>query len=89
MNVNKNLGKEKITNMLPTNVCLFNALSQTILLFGLPYLHLDVVQFLHKLCYVINVVQFSPLSFQAVVLLTKTAIIIVFFSIKSEVSGWI
>ena len=30
-----------------------------------------------------------PLSFQAVVLLTKTAINRRFFSIKSEMSGWI
>ena len=43
MNVNKNLGKKKIRHMFPINVCLFDALSETILLSGQCYLHLDLV----------------------------------------------
>ena len=45
--MNKNLGKKKIENMLPTIVCMFYELSETILLFGLRYLDLDLLQFLH------------------------------------------
>ena len=36
-----------IKNMLPTKVCMFYELSETILLFGLRNLHLDLFQFLH------------------------------------------
>ena len=44
MNVNKNLGK----TMIPTEVCLFYEVSETILLLGLRYLHLDLLQFLYR-----------------------------------------
>ena len=40
VNANKNLG-EKSKNMLPTKICLFYELSQTILFYGMRYLHLD------------------------------------------------
>ena len=36
--MNKSLGK-KFKNMLPTNDCMFYKRSETILRFGLPYLH--------------------------------------------------
>ena len=42
------LGKKIIKNMLPTKVCMFYELSETILLFGLRYLHLELFQFLHR-----------------------------------------
>ena len=48
VNVNKNLGKKIIKNMLPTKVCMFYELSEAILLFGLRYLHLDLFQSLHS-----------------------------------------
>ena len=34
--------------MLPTKVCMFYEISETILLFGLRYLHAELFQFLHK-----------------------------------------
>ena len=42
------LGEKNIENMLPTKVCMFYELSETILLFGPRYLHLDLFQFLHR-----------------------------------------
>ena len=64
VNVNKNLGKKIIiNNMLPTKVCMFYELSEAILLFGLRYLHLDLLQFLHK--YLSLYVQFCQNVFQS------------------------
>ena len=39
---------EKIENMLTIKVGMFYDLSETILLFGLYYMHLDLFQFLHR-----------------------------------------
>ena len=58
----KNFGKKKIKNMLPTKVCMLYELSETILLFGLRYLHLDLFQFLHR--YLSPHVQFFSYLFQ-------------------------
>ena len=67
MNVNKNVGKKMIENMLPTKVCMFYELSETILLFGLHYLHLDLFQFLHKYPFLHDqfVNRFSKLTLRA------------------------
>ena len=48
--------------MPPTKVCMFYELSETILLFGLRYLHLDLFQFLHR--YLSLHVQFCLYVFQ-------------------------
>ena len=48
--------------MLPTKVCLFYEISETILLFGLRYLHLNLFQFLHRYLYL--QVQFCLYVFQ-------------------------
>ena len=57
-------GKKIIENMLPTKVCVFHELSETILLFGLCYLNLDLglIRFLQR--YLCLHVQFCPYLFQ-------------------------
>ena len=62
VNVNKNLGKKMIKNMLPIKVCMFYEILETILRFGLHYLHLDLFQFLHR--YLNFHVQFCLCVFQ-------------------------
>ena len=62
MNLNKSLGKKIIENMLPMKVCMFYEISETILLFGLRHLHLDLFQFLHR--YLSLHVQFCLYNFQ-------------------------
>ena len=55
VNVNKNLGKKIIRDMLRTNVSMFYDLSEAILQ---SYLHLDLFQFLYRypsmLCYTLK-----------------------------------
>ena len=63
VNVNKNIGKRIIRNVPLTKVCMFYEFSETILFFGLRYLHLELLQFLHR--YPSLHVQFCLYVFQA------------------------
>ena len=62
-NVNLSKKLRKNFKMFPTNICISYELPETMLLFGLRYLHLDFFQFLQP--YLSSHVQFCSYVFQS------------------------
>ena len=79
MNLNKDLGKKKIENMLPTNVCMFHKLSETIFTFYflvcvvciLTYFHscTGSFPFIFNFIHTFSKVKFPPSSGRQVLLI--------------------